>query len=203
MTWHPCKAQPLMASPIEFETERLHLRQWRHTDYEPFADLNADPQAMAFLPHPLPVSASDALAHRNALHIAERGWGLWAAQDKVSQEFIGFIGLQPCAVTLPFAPAVELVWRISPLYWGRGLATEGARGAQRVGFEQLGLREIVAFTAVSNLRSQGVMRRLGMREAGRFEHPALPGGHPLRAHALFRMSRENYDALRGAATLVS
>lgn len=191
-----------MHSPIEFETERLCLRQWRHTDYEPFADLNADSQVMAFFPRPLSVSESDALAHRNALHIAEHGWGLWAAQDKASEEFIGFIGLQPCLATLPFAPAVELAWRIAPSFWGRGLASEGARGALRVGFERLGLREIVAFTALHNARSLGVMRRMGMVEAGQFDHPALPRGHHLCAHALYRMPREDYAAHRGAETSV-
>lgn len=191
-----------MANPIEFETERLYLRQWRHTDYEPFADLNADLQAMAFFPYPLSVSASDALAHRNALHIAQHGWGLWAVEHKASEEFIGFIGLQPCAAILPFAPAVELAWRLSPSYWGRGLAIEGARAALRVGFETLGLREIVAFTALRNARSLGVMQRLGMSEASRFEHPALSRGHPLCMHVLYCLSRTAYSAQRDAETSV-
>lgn len=62
----PCETQPPMANPIETETARLHLRQWRYTDYEPFVALNAELQAMAFFPYPLSVSASDALAHRDA-----------------------------------------------------------------------------------------------------------------------------------------
>lgn len=183
-----------MTTAIEFETERLRLRQWRHTDYEPFADLNADPQVTAHFPWPLSVSASDALAHRNALHIAERGWGLWAAEEKSTQEFIGFIGLQTGAAALPFAPCVEVGWRLAAPYWGQGFATEGARGALRVGFELLGLHGIVSFAAIGNKRSLAVMRRLGMREAGWFEHPSVPQGHALRPHALYRLSRADYHA---------
>lgn len=35
---------------IEFATERLFLRQWRTTDLEPFAALNADPRVMEYFP---------------------------------------------------------------------------------------------------------------------------------------------------------
>jgi anti-anti-sigma factor len=51
-----------------------------------------------------------------------------------------------------------------------------------------GLHEIVSFTAKKNLRSQRVMRRLGMRHQERddFDHPRIPAGHPLRRHVLYR-----------------
>lgn len=35
-----------MASPIEFETQRLRLRQWQESDREPFAAMNSDPAVM-------------------------------------------------------------------------------------------------------------------------------------------------------------
>lgn len=66
----------------------------------------------------------------------------------------------------------------------------GRRGAAlRVGFERLELPDIVAFTAVPNLPSEAVMQRLGMRTDGLFEHPALPLGHALRLHKLYRLQR--------------
>lgn len=54
---------------------------------------------------------------------------------------------------------------------------------------ELGLREVdsvVSLTARLNLRSQRVMRRIGMRLDGTFEHPHVPANHPLRPHVLFR-----------------
>jgi RimJ/RimL family protein N-acetyltransferase len=42
-----------MAEIIEFETDRLRLRQWLAKDREPFAALNADPRVMEFF---LPLS---------------------------------------------------------------------------------------------------------------------------------------------------
>jgi RimJ/RimL family protein N-acetyltransferase len=91
--------------------------------------------------------------------------------------------------SLPCAPAVEAAWRLHPDTWGQGYATEAALASLRHGFDAVGLDEIVAFTARSNTRSQGVMSRLGMvREPqGDFEHPGLPSESPLRAHVLYRI----------------
>ena len=181
---------------IEFDTQRLRLRQWRAADHEPFARMNADPRVMEFYPAVLDRAASDAMAQRIQSRLAEQGWGLWAAELRATGEFIGYIGLQVPVVTLPFSPCVEIGWRLAQEFWGRGLATEGAKGALRVGFAELGLDEIVSFTAVINRRSRAVMERLGMREdkAAAFDHPSVPDG-PLRAHCLYRLRRERWSEL--------
>ena len=179
-----------MTDLIEFDTERLYLRQWYAADREPFAALNADPKVMEFYPAPLDRAASDAMANRCQSLIAERGWGCWAVETKKTQEFIGFVGLHIPAPELPCSPCVEVGWRLARQHWHKGYATEAARGALRVGFEILGLSEIVSFTSVHNLRSRAVMQRLGMREAAEtFEHPNVPMGSVLRQHCLYRLSR--------------
>jgi RimJ/RimL family protein N-acetyltransferase len=182
---------------IELATERLRLRQWRASDLAPFAEMNADPRVMEFFPARLEREASDALAKRIETKIAERWWGLWAAELRASGTFIGFIGLQPPPPTLPCSPCVEVGWRLAQPYWGKGLASEGARAALRCGFEQLGLDEIVSFTVPANRRSRAVMERLGMTEdkAGAFEHPNIPAGSPLRLHCLYRLSRKRWREL--------
>lgn len=182
---------------IEFETKRLCLRQWKSTDREPFAALNADPRVMACFPKSLTRAESDALAERCETLIQARGWGFWAAELKESQQFIGFVGLYIPAAELPCSPCVEIGWRLAFPYWGRGLATEAAQGALQVGFGVLGLAEIVSFTAVSNARSRAVMERLGMRESGTFEHPHVEGS--LRLHCLYRLSRVDYATTSAAA----
>lgn len=83
--------------------------------------------------------------------------------------------------------------------WGKGFATEAARGALRMGFERLGFAEIVSFTAVVNQRSRAVMERLGMHEMDNtFEHPNLPLGSVLRQHCLYRLSHEQWQASAAA-----
>lgn len=82
-----------MTNPIEFDTERLVLRQWKSEDREPFAMLNADPRVMEYFPALLSRAESDAMVDRCQSLIGERGWGLWAAELKESRQFIGFVGL--------------------------------------------------------------------------------------------------------------
>jgi RimJ/RimL family protein N-acetyltransferase len=183
-----------MAKLIEFETERLRLRQWKAADREPFAALNADPRVMEFFPALLTHAESDAMADRCESLIQKRGWGFWAVELKVVGDFIGFVGLHTPSALLPFSPCVEIGWRLAFEHWGNGLASEAARGALRVGFQSLGLEEIVSFTAVENRRSRAVMERLGMRESGTFDHPQVPEHSPLRLHSLYRLSRCSYDA---------
>lgn len=183
-----------MSLSLEIETPRLVLRQWLAADRKPFADMNADARVTRYL---LPMTApeSDALADRLAAGIDEYGWGFWAVEAPGVAPFIGFVGIKALAPTLPFAPGVEIGWRLAAPYWGRGYASEAAQAALRVGFEQIGVPEIVAFTVPENEPSRAVMRRLGMREdTQRFEHPAVPDGHPLKTHVLYRLAREAWHA---------
>ncbi len=184
-----------MTEPMEFETQRILLRQWKPTDRAPFAALNSDPRVMEFFPAPLSRAESDMTADRCESLIHERGWGFWAAELKESGAFIGFVGLHIPSAQLPFFPCVEVGWRLAFQHWGKGFATEAARGALQIGFATLGFQEIVSFTAVGNRRSRAVMERLNMRESGTFEHPLVPDGSSLRLHCLYRLPRNCHEAL--------
>jgi RimJ/RimL family protein N-acetyltransferase len=184
-----------VAAFLEFDTARLRLRQWCAADREPFAALNTDLKVMAFFPAALSRVESDAMANRCEALIAARGWGLWAVETRNTQEFVGFVGLHTPAPELPCSPCVEIGWRLAARHWGKGYATEAARGALRVGFEQLKLPEVVSFNAVGNIRSRVVMERLGMRHTEEtFEHPNVPVGSALRKHWLYRLSRGQWLA---------
>lgn len=166
------------------------LRRWREDDKEPFAALNADPVVMEHFPATLSREDSDALAERIEAGFDEHGFGLWAVE--ADGEFIGFTGLSVPRFTAPFTPCVEIGWRLARSAWGRGYATEAARASLEDGFGRAGLTEVISFTAVQNVRSQAVMGRLGMTHdpADDFDHPALPAGHPLRRHVLYRIRRQ-------------
>ena len=173
-------------------TERLVLRRWRDADREPFAKMNADPRVMEFFPATLSREESNALVDRIEAHFAERGFGPWAAEVRESNELIGFIGPAVPPFEAAFTPCVEIGWRLAAEYWGRGLATEGARAVVKYAFEDLGLTDLVSFTTVGNVRSRRVMEKLGMTHdaADDFDHPSLPEGHAQRRHVLYRLKRD-------------
>ena len=177
----------------------LQLRQWRAEDGPAFAKLNADSEVMRHFPACLDRAASDALLERCRQGIAERGWSFWALERYTDDALLGLLGISPAPADLPFTPAVEIGWRLARPYWGQGYATAGAQLALACAFDVLALEEVVAFTAASNQPSLAVMRRLAMTDAGHFEHPRLPPGHPRRPHRLFRLSRARWTTARMAA----
>ncbi len=184
--------------PRGLRTDRLLLRRWLPTDRTPFAALNADPQVMEHFPAVLSREESDALAARIEAHFDRHGFGLWALEIPSVASFAGFVGLSVPSFEAHFTPCVEIGWRLAAENWGRGYATEGARTALGFGFQARALREIVSFTVPGNRRSRQVMERIGMAHdpAGDFDHPALPEGHALRRHVLYRIARPELPDMR-------
>jgi RimJ/RimL family protein N-acetyltransferase len=178
----------MLSGPPTIRTSRLRLRLWRDEDLPAFAALNADPTVMEFFPKPLDRAESDALAARIRGHFARHGFAQWAVEVPGVADFIGFVGLSVPSFEAHFTPCIEIGWRLAAEHWGRGYATEAARAALDFGFRQLDLEEIVSFTVPANRRSRAVMERIGMTRTPTddFDHPALPEGHPLRRHVLYR-----------------
>lgn len=180
-------------SAAGLDTPRLVLRQWREADRGSFAAINADPAVMEFFPSLQDRAASDAMIDGWRAQIDAQGWGNWAVERRDSGELAGFVGLTRPRRALPFTPCVEVGWRLGRAHWGRGFATEAARTALAYGFENAGLAEIVSFTALVNRRSVAVMEKIGMANArADFDHPALPEGHVLRRHCLYRLRSEDW-----------
>ena len=170
------------------ETKRLVLRRWREADREPFAELNGDPQTLVFFPSTLTRAESDAFVDRIEARFEARGYGLWALEVRETGQFIGFTGLAPMQQDVPGAGGTEIGWRLARHAWHRGYATEAALAARDVAFTGAGLPELWSMTAVLNTPSQVVMRRIGMTEAARFEHPRIPDGSPLKPHVVYHLA---------------
>ena len=180
-----------MDTLCELRTERLCLRQWLPRDREPFARLNANPAVLEFLPAALSREQSDAFADRIEAHFRQHGFGLFAVEIPAVTPFAGFIGLSLPRFEAAFTPCVEIGWRLDSAYWNRGYATEGARAVLGFAFASLQLPEVVSFTVPENIRSRRVMEKMGMTRSAHedFDHPALPEGHRLRRHVLYRLAR--------------
>jgi RimJ/RimL family protein N-acetyltransferase len=170
------------------KTGRLLMRRWRDSDREPFAELNGDPDTLRFFPSTLTRAESDAFVDLIESRFELQGYGLWALEITATGEFIGFTGLNAMPEGVPGAGGQEIGWRLAKTAWHHGYATEAATAARDVAFGGIGLPEIWSMTAVLNEPSMAVMRRIGMEEVARFDHPKVPVGHPVRPHVLYHLT---------------
>ncbi|SFH53025.1 GNAT family N-acetyltransferase [Planctomicrobium piriforme] len=172
-------------------TPRLRLRGWQAGDLPAFAAMNADPVVREFFPGLMTREECEAMIARVTDHFDRDGFGFWAVELLATGQFIGMVGLQNVPFESHFTPNVEIGWRIAREFWGNGYATEAAQACLDLGFQTLGLKEIVAFTVPANLRSRAVMERLGMTRNPEddFDHPSLSKGHPLERHVLYRIRK--------------
>jgi RimJ/RimL family protein N-acetyltransferase len=105
---------------------------------------------------------------------------------RASGELIGAIGYVPCLDVfeqLPrlrasgepcghTTPEIGLFWAIDPQHQRRGYASEAARAMIEHAFNQLRIKRLIATTEYSNLASQAVMAKVGMRvERNPLPHP--------------------------------
>jgi ribosomal-protein-alanine N-acetyltransferase len=120
-----------MAATI-VETEHLFLRPWVAADRPELERLFGDPA----------VRGNRSLGPERVVRLADaslrqwqvNGFGPWAAIDKASGSWVGRIGFDELT-EWPGPDKVEVGFELHRVWWGRGLATEGALAALRFAFE--------------------------------------------------------------------
>ena len=154
-------------SDVVFETQRCRVRDWRDDEAPRLFDLygrrevarwlGRTPQEMQSLDQ-----AKDAVAGWRSWNEERAPAGRWAVERRDDGVVAGTVLLVP----LPDGDGeFEVGWHFHPDSWGKGFATESARGAIAYGFEQ-GLEEVFAVVRPDNAASLAVCRRLGMEELG-------------------------------------
>jgi ribosomal-protein-alanine N-acetyltransferase len=165
------------------ETVRLRLRPLAPEDLDAIHRLWVDPEVRRYLWDDERISRERArsVIAAGIEDFESRGFGLWAVIRKEDGELIGFCGFR----SLEGTPEIELLYGISPPYWGIGLATEAARAAIRYGFEGAGFDRILGITDTENEASRRVLEKAGMR----FEKHAICEG---RKETRYEISRREF-----------
>jgi RimJ/RimL family protein N-acetyltransferase len=176
-----------VGSPI-LTTDRLVLRRWTETDIEPFARMNRDVEVMKYFPETLSHEETIQMLDRIRLSFEKNNFGLYAVEDKLAGEFIGFTGFAIPSFESFFTPCVEIGWRLRKESWGQGFATEAAAACLKYGFTTLNFKKVVSFTSALNVNSERVMTRIGMRKVGDFDHPKIPLANILCKHVLYKIN---------------
>jgi RimJ/RimL family protein N-acetyltransferase len=159
---------------IYLETDRLILRRLTDADVENLFELDSDPAVMRFInggkPTPREVVETETLPGLLGEYRRAEGYGVWAAIEKSTGEFIGWLSLRAHDGDLA---KVELGYRLRRSAWGRGYATEGSQALVDRGFSELGAERISATTMTVNAASRRVMEKVGLKYVRTF-HESWP-----------------------------
>ena len=162
-----------------YETERLVVRDLTDADAEALYDMHRRDEVMRWLDRTLSTGVADELARLERWRAMREGpYGFFGIEERETRRLVGVLVFKP----FDDLPHLDLGWRLNPDVWGRGYATEAARGAIERAFGELGLDELAATTLPDNVKSRAVMERLGMTYVGDCIHANLP-------HVLYLLRR--------------
>ena len=151
---------------ILLKSERLILRQLCKDDQQNIYLLHNNADVMKYIS-----TSKDNYTHEECREFIERqiayydshpGLGIWAAENKNTGDFIGWVALKD----LDNSEYIEVGYRLIKQHWGKGYATEAARALIKYGFNQLNLNKITAVALPENKASARVMQKAGMKYAG-------------------------------------
>ena len=152
------------------------LRRFTEADAGRLAALYGDLRVMRFITPELPtlmeIQAQILPEYLGEYRKLPDGFGSFAAIEKATGQMAGTFSLKP-ANSYGLNGGTELGYRLYPAFWGRGLATEGARALIRLAFEQLDLDRIVATMMADNIGSWRVMEKCGLRRVSTFYYPGV------------------------------
>ena len=177
------------------ETQRLRLRPPRETDLDNWAvTVFGDPEVVRYMPKrdmTPRVRAERAKAVYDGLW-EKHGFGGWLITQKMTGALVGHCELEYLEET----DEVELGYALGRAHWGKGVATEAARAAVRLGFEAAGLSRIMAVVVPENVASYRVLEHIGFayEETARYYdlevvYYSITPGQFQHEDSLFRVTR--------------
>lgn len=156
-----------------YKSERLGFRNWTKEDLSEFAKITADTAVMEHFPKLLTKKETTDFIERLQTHYHKYGYTYFATEVLKTGELIGFIGLAFQDYKTNFTPATDIGWRLKKDSWGNGYATEGAKRCLQYAFDTLNLNKIISVFTEQNTKSEHVMKKIGMKKIGEFNHPEL------------------------------
>lgn len=142
-------------------TDRLYLRKLNRNDFCDLCDMLMDETVMYAYEHAFDKEEAEEWLERQLKRYEEDGFGLWAAILKESGEFAGQVGITMQECDGERVP--EIGYLLKKQYWHKGYASEAAEGCKNYAFDILGVDRIYSIIRDTNLASQAVARRNGMR----------------------------------------
>lgn len=144
-----------------FQAPRLRVRELEETDLDAVASMLADPDVMRYWPRPYTRDEAAEWIRQRRRQYAEDGFSYWLALDHATGAVVGQVGLLMHDVEGVREPGLGYI--LDRPWWGRGLATEGARAVMRWAFGTHPFAQVACLIRPENLASLRVAARLGLR----------------------------------------
>jgi RimJ/RimL family protein N-acetyltransferase len=144
------------------ETERLIIRPMSADDAGFILGLLNEPSWLRFIGDKGVRTLDDARSYilKGPVEMYARyGFGLYVVELKESGIPMGVCGL----IKRDFLADVDIGFAFLPPYWQQGYGYESASAVMAYGAGVIGLKRIVAITAVDNHRSARLLEKLGLR----------------------------------------
>lgn len=170
-----------------FTSARLGFRNWENDDLEEMARINADPKVMEFFPSTATREETQVFIEKMQQQFSEKGFCYFAVDKLENHTLIGFIGLSEKTFEADFTPCIDIGWRLDSAEWNKGFATEGAKRCLEYGFQELNLEKIYSIAPKANVKSEQVMKKIGMEKQYEFVHPLLKNDERLQNCVLYMM----------------
>ena len=142
-------------------TKRLHLKHLQPLDVPMLIELWCDPFVTRYMGGPREKSKLKAGFDLDVKDPFAERFDLWPVVEKLTEKVIGHCGLLEKEVAGKME--IELIYVFSPDAWGKGYATEIARGLMRYAFEKLSIDRLIALIEPENEASERVAVKIGMR----------------------------------------
>ena len=155
------------------EATKSSFRNWVSSDIKIFAEINADKKVMEFFPDTITLEHTIEFVERMQNQFNEKGFCYFAVDKLATQELIGFIGLSEQTFEADFTPCIDIGWRLNRSEWNNGYAVEGAKKCLAFAFKELGLKHVYAIAPAINVKSELIMKKIGMKKIKNFQHPRL------------------------------
>lgn len=148
------------------KTERLVLRLLTQKDKPQLAAILQDDVAMQYYSHHFTDEDVQEWLDRQLGRYKNDGFGPWAVCLKTDGEMIGQCGLSWQMWEEKRVPEIGYLLRRDQ--WHKGYATEAAKAGRAYAFGPLGFDEVYSLIRDTNVPSQAVARRNGMRPIATF-----------------------------------
>jgi RimJ/RimL family protein N-acetyltransferase len=144
--------------PESLETERLHLRMFRESDFQAVHEYYGDPECATYTTR-RPLKDFETWQKLASLigHWQMRNYGSYALELKSDRTVIGLAGMD-----YPYEwPEPEIQWGLARKYWSKGYASEAVRAVKKMTAQYVPDISLISLIHPQNSNSMNLAKAVG------------------------------------------